>query len=161
MAKVLNTTFFARRDTAGPVRVAIIATGGNAVLAVALMPVLGHVGIALASAASAWLTVGLLARNLARSGHLDLDEQFRTRLPRILLAAAGMGAALVAGQAVLAPWLTAVPAIRTPALAGALAGLILGGMAVYFTLVQVTGAARLEQVRGLLRPQTPSEGASP
>ncbi|CAK0771893.1 hypothetical protein WCLP8_470005 [uncultured Gammaproteobacteria bacterium] len=41
--------------------------------------------------------------------------------------------------------LTAVPAIRTPALAGALAGLSLGGMAVYFTLVQVTGAARLEQ----------------
>ncbi len=152
IVKSLNAAFFARHDTATPVRVSIIVTLATALLALALMPLLGHVGIALATGLTAWLDVGLLVAAMRRRGLLDLDERLTRRAPRIALAAAGMGLALAAGGAGLESWLThPVTAVRF----AALALLVTGGVAVFGALAQGLGGANLGDLKAFLkRPPT-------
>ena len=83
IVKALNAAFFARQDTATPVRVAVVVTAANLALGVALMPVLEHVGIALATGLTAWANLALLAGALRRRGFLHLDERFLGRAPRL------------------------------------------------------------------------------
>ncbi|MGF7173162.1 murein biosynthesis integral membrane protein MurJ [Azospirillum doebereinerae] len=148
IVKSLNAAFFARHDTATPVRVAVVVTVATAVLALALLPALGHVGIALATGLTAWLDVGLLVLAMRRRGLLELDERLLRRAPRIAVAAAGMGAALAAGGVGLAPWL-AHPA--TAVRFGALALLVTGGVAVFGALAQGLGGASLADLKGFLK----------
>ena len=61
LIKVLAPGFFAREDTRTPVKVALGCLAANLVLVLILMWPLAHVGIALATALSAWLNAGLLA----------------------------------------------------------------------------------------------------
>jgi putative peptidoglycan lipid II flippase len=91
LVKVLTPAFFAREDTKTPVKTASIAMISNIAFALALMPMLGFVGIALASAASAWLNVGLLYRLVRKNGWFAPDERLKFRLPRILLSSLLMG----------------------------------------------------------------------
>lgn len=93
LVKVLTPSFFAREDTMTPVKTASFAMLANIVIAVCLMPLLGFVGIALASAISAWLNVGLLYRLVRRNGWFKADRRLQFRWPRIVLAAFIMGGA--------------------------------------------------------------------
>ena len=68
LIKVLTPGYFARQDTKTPVRAAMIAIAVNAVLSVALIAPLAHVGLALATSLSAYVNVGLLLRGLWRDG---------------------------------------------------------------------------------------------
>ena len=61
LIKALTPGFFARQDTATPVKVAVVAMTVNIGVAVVLMQVLAHVGIALATACSAWINAATLA----------------------------------------------------------------------------------------------------
>jgi putative peptidoglycan lipid II flippase len=92
LVKVLTPAFFAREDTSTPVKTASIAMLANIVIALALMPLLGFVGIALASALSAWLNVGLLYRLVRKNGWFQADARLKFRLPRILISSLVMGA---------------------------------------------------------------------
>lgn len=158
IVKALNAAFFARQDTATPVRVAVVVTGVNLALGLALMPPLGHVGIALATGLTAWLNLWLLAGALRRRGHLQLDERFRRRAPRTALAALGMGAGLLGGLSALAPWLASpVGAVRF----AALALLVAGGAAVFAALAQTLGAAHLADLKGFLRKDRADEPLQP
>jgi putative peptidoglycan lipid II flippase len=148
IVKALSAAFFARQDTATPVRAAIIVTVANTALGIALLPWLGHVGVALATGLTGWLNMALLGAALHRRGHLALDERVRRRAPRILLAALAMGLGLAAGAAALDPWLHAPGgAVRF----AALALLVGGGLLLFAGTAQALGAARLGEVTGLLR----------
>jgi len=147
LIKALSPGFFAREDTATPVKIAAGAMVANVVLAVILMQFLAHVGIALATACSAWLNAGLLALMLARRGGLVLDARLRTRLPRIVVSAAAMGIALWGAARGLEAPLAGTQSVRILALAV----LVAGGLVVYAALAQATGAARLGELRALLR----------
>ncbi len=150
LIKVLAPGFFAREDTKTPVRIAIVALIVNVVLNLALMKPLGHVGIALATAISAWLNVILLGVTLRRRGALTLDARLLSRLPRILLATACMAGAL--WQADI--WLGALTGGGKAERAGGLALLVGAGIAVYFLLAQLLGAARVAEIRASLRRQS-------
>ncbi|WP_448206464.1 murein biosynthesis integral membrane protein MurJ [Azospirillum sp. sgz302134] len=154
IVKALNAAFFARQDTTTPVRVAVVVTVANAALGLALMPVLQHVGIALATGLTAWLNLALLVRALRGRGFLQLDERFLRRAPRIAAAAVGMGAGLMLGGAALAPWLEA-PA--TLVRFGALGLLVSGGMALFAVLAQLLGGADLADVKAFLRKEPAGE----
>jgi putative peptidoglycan lipid II flippase len=147
MVKVLSAAYFARQDTATPVKAAVIVTLTNAGLGLLLIQELGHVGLALATGMTAWLYVLLLARGLHRRGHLDLDHRLRRRVPRILLAGAALGMALYGLTSLLAPWFDGGPAER----AGALLALVTAGLAVYFGAGHALGAVSLGEVRLLLK----------
>ncbi|PWC33191.1 murein biosynthesis integral membrane protein MurJ [Azospirillum sp. TSO35-2] len=159
IVKSLNAAFFARHDTVTPVRVAVIVTVATAVLALALMPVLGHVGIALSTGLTAWLDVGLLVAAMRRRGLFDLDDRLKQRAPRIAAAAIGMGVALLLGDRLLAAWLEAPSTVVRFA---ALALLVAGGGAVFGALAVAAGGARLGDLKAMLTKATsPAGGAEP
>ena len=68
LIKILAPGFYARQDTKTPVRIGIIAMVSNMVMNIAFVVPLhhywqiGHAGLALATAGSAWLNAGLLYR---------------------------------------------------------------------------------------------------
>jgi putative peptidoglycan lipid II flippase len=145
LVKVLAPGFFARGDTGTPVRVAVAAMALNAALALALTGPLRHVGIALATSLAAWFNAASLGLLLARRGQLRLDRRLRRRLPRLLLAACGMAAALLALEAALPP---AFGALAKLAVVGAL--IAVGGV-VYAGAALALGALDPRELRGLLR----------
>ncbi len=147
LIKAFQPGFFARRDTATPVKIAIVGVAANLAFNLALMPLLAHVGIALATTLAAWLNAGLLAWMLARRGHFQPDPRLRGRAVRIAGAVAVMAAAVWGGAELLAPWLTA----GTLAGASALATLIGGGMIVYALAATLLGAARPSELKAALR----------
>jgi len=147
LIKALAPGFFAREDTKTPVKVAVASMVLNLAAAVTLMQILAHVGIALATALSAWFNAVLLAWLLRRRGHFQPDARLTRSVARAGLAAAIMGAGLYWGAGELEDLFRAGLVIEL----AALGLLIAAGMAVYFALVQILGAADLRQVARQLR----------
>ncbi len=147
LIKALAPGFFAREDTATPVKIAGGAVVVNVAVALSLMPFLAHVGIALATAISAWLNASALAFLLHRRGLLAPDPRLKARLVRTVVSSAVMAAVLWAAVRGLAPWL----------LPGSLAGIVALtlvvalGLAVYAVLAQLLGVMRWGEMRALLR----------
>jgi len=132
---------------ATPVKIAAATTAVNLVLNLILMGPFQHVGIAIATSVSSWLNAGLLALILHRRGFLAIDARLKSRLPRMVLASVVMAAVLAAVHGGLAGWLSDGVAHRI----GALAALILAGFAAFAAVAQLTGAAGLRDLRGLMR----------
>lgn len=147
LIKVLGPGFFAREDTATPVKIAIVCVTVNVVLNLTLIHWLAHVGIALATALSAWLNAFLLVLTLRRRGHHALDARLRSRVARTLLASAGMAGALW----LMMVWGGHLFAAPGPTRIATLAGFIVAGLAIYAGLAVATGAANLADLKGFLR----------
>jgi putative peptidoglycan lipid II flippase len=139
LVKALSPGFLAREDTATPVKLGMIAIAINLALNLALMRPFGHVGIALGTSAAAWCNVALLWGTLGRRGHFALDARSRRMLPRLALAALGMGAAVFAMKQGLGIGVVAL-AIEVG----------VGGL-VFVGLVLLLGAARIADIRRALR----------
>lgn len=148
--KVLAPGFYAREDTATPVKVALVAMAANIAVGVVLMQFIAHVGLALATAFSSWLNVALLGAILARRGGFAPDARLRARTWRILLSSLVMAGLLLAGLEVWAMTRGTEPALR----AAVLAGLVAAGAALYGIACQITGAARWGELKGMLRRRT-------
>ncbi|MEM9551278.1 MAG: lipid II flippase MurJ, partial [Pseudomonadota bacterium] len=150
LQKILQPLFFAREDTRTPFRYAVTAMVVNAVVAVGLAPLIGWIAPAIATTVAGWAMVGLLAvgaRNLGPEARFD--DRFWSRIWRVCLASAIMGAAVWALASAWSGPLTA-PGIRY----AALAGLVAAGMAVYFGAGQILGAFRLAEFRAAFRRGT-------
>lgn len=148
LIKALSPGFFAREDTKTPVKVASVNVALNIALAVGLMQVFDHVGIAMATAITAWVNVFALSIILHRRGHFSLDDRMKRVLPRLVVSAAAMGAALAYVAYQLQPVMTGM---AFPLRAAILAGLVGGGAILYFGLAHVTGAAKLGELKGRLK----------
>ncbi len=68
-------TFFARGDTATPVKAALIAAAVNIGFKFLLMGPLAQVGLALATSIGAWINLGLIIWFGIRAGHIQIDER--------------------------------------------------------------------------------------
>ena len=93
LIRSVTATFFARGDTATPVKASLTAVAVNVLLKVILMRPLAQVGLALATSIGAWLNLALVTWFAARQGHFAFDHQLRKSVTR--LAAAGCILALV------------------------------------------------------------------
>ncbi|MCW8835301.1 MAG: murein biosynthesis integral membrane protein MurJ [Rhodospirillales bacterium] len=151
LVKALTPGFFARGDTVTPVKVAAVCMMANLVLNLILMGPFLHLGIAMATVVSAWMNVILLSFVLRRRGFLTIDARLAGRLPRILVASAVMGGGLWFGADALSVHLAAAPAIRI----AALVGLVVGGLAVFAVSAHLTGAARVGELRSMMRKPLP------
>jgi len=151
LIKVFQPGFFAREDTATPVKIAAVAVAANLAFNAVLLPLYAQVGIALSTALSSWLNAALLALMLRRRGHLAVDARLMSRAPRILLAAAAMGGCLWA----LAHWTAPLLAGGTPERLAGLGLLVAGGLGIYAAACLALGGARLADLR-MLRRQGPS-----
>ncbi|WP_291299302.1 murein biosynthesis integral membrane protein MurJ [Elioraea sp.] len=147
LVKVFAPGFFARGDTATPVKIAVGCVALNLALNLALIGPFAHVGIALATGIAAWVNAGLLALLLVRQGRWRADARLASRAVRITLAAAAMGCVLWAARVWLFDALFELRGIRWPALAALLA---LGGV-VFAALALAFRAADVGEIRGYLR----------
>jgi putative peptidoglycan lipid II flippase len=96
LVKVFAPAFFARGDTATPVKIGLLAVALNLGFNILLMGPLQHVGVALSTALAAWVNALLLAAVLLRRRDYVMDRRARRAVPRILAAAAAMGVAVAA-----------------------------------------------------------------
>jgi putative peptidoglycan lipid II flippase len=149
LIKVLAPCYYARQDTRTPVKIAVVCVVANTVMAFALMQVLGHVGIALATAISAYLNCWLLARGLRTRGLLEVDRRLLRRAAGALAASAVMAGVLFVAERQLAQLLAVQGITRW----FALAALVALGLAVYALAATLLGALRpREFLRTLRRP---------
>ena len=147
LIKALTPGFFARQDTATPVKVAVFAMVLNVVLAVTLMQVMAHVGIALATACSAWINALALGFILHRRNQLRIDPRLRRNAPRALAGAIVMAVSLVFAEAALGPYLGGSSLEKILALCG----LVVFGVGVYAFAAHLLGAVRVSELRSMLR----------
>jgi putative peptidoglycan lipid II flippase len=79
-------TFFARGDTATPVKASLTAAAVNIVLKILLMGSLAQVGLALATAIGAWINLLLVVWLAHRAGHARIDARLRQSVVKLGLA---------------------------------------------------------------------------
>jgi putative peptidoglycan lipid II flippase len=149
--KVLAPGYYARQDTATPVKIAIAAMVTNMglnLLFVGLLLYQGfegpHAGLALASSAAAYLNAGLLFRGL-RKRRVYVPERGWIRLwITVVLACAAMGALLFFMTHDVERWFEATAILRVKNLALT----IIFGMIVYVFTCMLTGLKTHDLLRG-------------
>jgi putative peptidoglycan lipid II flippase len=147
LIKIFQPGFFARRDTATPVKIAAFAVVLNLILNLILMRYYAHVGLAMATAIAAWVNVAVLAMLLHRRGVYSIDQRALSRLARTIAAVLVMILGLFCAIDLFQAGLNGTSMQTT----GALAFLIIGGMVVYGIAAGLFGAIRLDEVRDALR----------
>ncbi|MEM9170361.1 MAG: lipid II flippase MurJ, partial [Pseudomonadota bacterium] len=141
--KVLSPAYYAREDTKTPMRYALIAIAVNTVLALALFPLVGFLGVPLATSIAAWVQVALLAGGLSRSGGLALTARLVGRLART----AGASVALAAFLAACAPYTERYAALTFGREWVAVVLLCGAGLALYGLAALALGAVRLSDYK--------------
>ncbi len=121
-------TFYARKDTATPVKASLTGLVVNVVLKLLLMGALAQIGLALATAVGAWVNLLLVIGFAARAGYLDLDRALMQSLVKFVVAGVVLGAALWFAAKFAAVHLAQLSALRDEA---ALLVLIVVGAIVY------------------------------
>ncbi len=96
-------TFFARGDTATPVKAALIAAAVNIGFKILLMGPLAQVGLALATSIGAWINLCLVFWFAHRAGLAGVDDRLRGSIARFAIAGFAVAAAL---------WICRAPALR-------------------------------------------------
>lgn len=110
LIKVLAPGYFSRQDMKTPVRIGIIAILANIVMKLILVAPLniyfhlGHVGLALATAAAAYVNAGLLYRGLRRTQVYRPDSGWWRLLLRYGTANAVMAAVLLGLLSIWSDW---------------------------------------------------------
>lgn len=135
LIKVLAPGYFARQDTATPVKIGIWAMAANMLFNLILIWPLAHVGLALATAASAFLNAILLARGLIKLKLLHLGSEWLGFVLRLSIALVALFIVLFFLTPEADYWYTANLTARLTQL-----GLIIGaGLATYFIALWLAG----------------------
>ena len=121
-------TFYARKDTATPVKAALIGVAINVALKIALVGTLAQVGLALATAVGAWTNLLLVLVFAVRAGYLEPDRLLMRSLLKFAISGAVLGGTLWLAARFAASFLAAMPAFREEAV---LLLLIVVGAVVY------------------------------
>lgn len=147
LVKVLTPGFYARQDTATPVKTAIVTLVANVVLNFVLIHQFGIAGLAAAMAICAWLNCLMLYVILHKRGYFRIEGWLASRIIRQLLAGAAMAVVLWYLNGALSGFFTGSAGHR---LIG-VATLVGSGLAVYFPLVWLIGGMDKEDIQALLR----------
>src|SRR3954466_5492677 len=121
-------TFYARKNTATPVKAALIGVAVNVALKIALVGSLAQGGLALATAVGAWINLLLVVGFAVRARHLDLDRALMQSLVKFVLSGVVLGAALWLAARFAAVHISQLHALRDEA---ALLLLVVAGTIVY------------------------------
>jgi putative peptidoglycan lipid II flippase len=150
LEKTFGAVSFAHEDTQTPMAAALCGLVAAIVGGVLLFPRYGHIGLAVAFAASGWVGAAVLGSILFRRRWLRLDENARRRLPRIAIATAIMGAAIVLG-AVLAHDVFPTAESSFSGRLVVLIVLVTLGLTIYAVALRALGIATLRELLAGLR----------
>src|SRR6202051_5192409 len=105
-------TFYARKDTATPVKASLTGLTANVLLKILLMGSLAQVGLALATAVGAWINLLLVVAFAVRAGSLEFDRALGVSLTKFLAAGIVLAAALWLAAGVAAAQLAHLSTLR-------------------------------------------------
>jgi putative peptidoglycan lipid II flippase len=125
-------TFYARKDTATPVKAALTGVAVNVLLKILLVGSLAQVGLALATAVGAWINLLLVIGFAVRAGHLEFDSALLRALAKFVSTGLVLGAALWFAARFAAVQFAHLAALRDEA---ALGLLIVVGAVVYIASI--------------------------
>ena len=125
-------TFFARKDTATPVKASLTGLTVNLLLKILLMGSLAQVGLALATAVGAWINLLLVLGFAVRAGYLHFDHALLRSLGKFLVTGIVLAAALWFTARLAAAQFAHLSALRDEAALGLL--IVMGGV-VYAALI--------------------------
>jgi len=123
--------FYARGDTATPVKAALIGTAINIAFKVVLMVPLAQVGLALATSIGAWINFVLVLFFAHRAGVLAADAELKASLTKLAAAGAALAVVLFVADPIVTRLLSSWPRFRNEselALLASLGGLVYGGL---------------------------------
>jgi putative peptidoglycan lipid II flippase len=123
--------FLARGDTATPVKAALIGTGVNIVLKIALMFPLAQVGLALATSIGAWINFILVLIFAARANVLALDAPLKSSLLKLAAAGAVLAVVLLIADPLVTGLSSSLPRFRNETnliLLAVIGGVVYGGL---------------------------------
>ncbi|EPE5294953.1 murein biosynthesis integral membrane protein MurJ [Vibrio parahaemolyticus] len=140
--KVLAPGYYSRQDTKTPVKYGIIAMVTNMVFNAIFAYFYGYVGLAIATALSAFVNMALLYRGLHIAGVYQITKRTVFFIIRLVIAGAAMVAAILWQLEDMSVWLEWSFAHRSGML-GMLIGL---GAAVYLAVLFLTGV-RLKDLK--------------
>lgn len=149
LVKVLTPGFFARRDTKTPVYTAGASLIINIVLNIILIPRMGVAGLALAGATAAWANCFMLYAVLHHRGLFHVEADLLSRIGRIFISAAAMGAAIY----FITPYGSEYYAAGALMRVASILVLVGVGAVVYFGLAWTTGAIDRSKIEMLTRKQ--------
>ena len=138
-------TFYARKDTATPVKASLTGLTVNVLLKILLMGSLAQVGLALATAVGAWINLLLVLGFAVRARYLQFDRAFIVSLVKSFVAGMVLAAALWS-TARLAAQFAHLSVLRDEATLGLL--IVVGGVCYAALLLLLFGRGWL---RSLLR----------
>ncbi|HIF5686844.1 murein biosynthesis integral membrane protein MurJ [Vibrio parahaemolyticus] len=142
LIKVLAPGYYSRQDTKTPVKYGIIAMVTNMVFNAIFAYFYGYVGLAIATALSAFVNMALLYRGLHIAGVYQITKRTVFFIIRLVVAGAAMAAAILWQLEDMSVWLEWSFAHRSGML-GTLIGL---GAAVYLAVLFLTGV-RLKDLK--------------
>ena len=138
LIKVFSPVFFAREDTKTPMIYASVGMLANMLISLVLFWFIGHVGIAIATTISGWITAGLLWRKLVKLDIFEIDQKLKASTFPIILSSVIMGSLLWFGlfyfDALFAAQQTFIIQVF------ALMGLVCIGLFAYLTAIHFSGA---------------------
>lgn len=138
-------SFFARGDTATPVKAALIAVAVNIGFKFLLMGPLAQVGLALATSIGAWINLLLVLWFAHRAGHLEIDARLRQSTIRLLGAGLLLAALLWLCRWPVAQWFADWPLREEATLAALVAA---GGVLYSGIILAMFGKGWLAAFRG-------------
>ena len=167
LTRILNPAFFARKDTFGPMKFAMVSVVVNIAVGVTMFHYMGVPGLAMGTSAASWVNAILMMVTLARRKIWLIGAQALRRLLLVLLAGAIM-AAFCAYASHMRPVIEAAIGTVLPHHNGVAEISILGhkaigtkeigavavsltGVFVYIALLFVTGAFRLSELKAMRR----------
>lgn len=171
LMRSFTAPFYARGDTATPVKAALLAAAINIALKVALMGSLAQVGLALATSVGAWINLSLLAYFARRQGFAVSGAAIGRPVMKLIAAGVVLAAALLAGAYGLERALAGVTRFRDETELGILVVLaaVVYALAVLFLLGrpwlnsllrEVTVAADTKASPGLSQPDPTDDSAA-
>jgi len=167
LTRILNPAFFARKDTLGPMKFALVSVVVNVGVGVTMFHFIGVPGLAMGVSTAAWVNALLMMFTLARRKTWVLSGHAMRELLLVLLAAGAMAAfclyasymrpAIEAAIGAVLPHHHGVPgltlfghkAVGTKEIA--VVAVSLTGVFLYIALLFVTGAFRLSELKAIMR----------
>ena len=147
LTKTLAPVFYARGDTATPVRIAAWALGLYIALCAIFLPKYGYIGIALATGIVAWINVIQYIFRIKRQKLHHMDGTFKKRATSIFISSILMTAAVVFANQKTAlyfpDWIHGEQILRL----GILSALILFGGIVFTISVLLSGGVNLKELK--------------
>lgn len=148
LVKILQTQFFARQDTKTPMIVAIGAVILNFTLNCLLIGPLSYIGLALATALSAWFNALILGVLLFKKKWFVFDDRIKEILPRLFFSSFIMGLLCYGFQ-----FMMDFPQDTFMRIA-IVGGWIFGSVLAYILTARLVGAFHFKDVQKLVKNQS-------